>query len=241
MHKLPNIYGFNKTSEAGVNIFSPSIFLKGCDLRCPYCMNSKLLTNKVTPIDIQMAERYIKEEKCDWIMISGGEPTVTPIELLINLIKECQSWGCKVGLSTNGNNPEILENILLLLNYVALDIKCYRADDILMLGSKLRTNHDYLIRVIRSLSKIVENKSSRVDFSYEVRTTLFPLFIDKTAINEIGSLLRSDTNWVLQQFRHSDCMLSQKAYDIKPYSEEEINDFLGMAKKYCNNVWLRYV
>jgi len=240
MSKLPDIYGFNKTSEAGVNVFAPSIFLKGCNLRCPYCINARLVRDKVESVDINKIKQYVAEEKCEWVMISGGEPTMTPINALIALINECKSWGCKVGLSTNGSNPDVLQRLLPLLDYVALDMKCYRVKDYVSLSPEHK-KESYLINLFRSWSKIVENKLSRSNFEYEVRTTLFPPFIDKKAIRELGSALRFDTNWILQQFRHSENMLNKEAYDIEPYTEDEIKKLLEIAKRYCKNARLRYV
>ena len=61
MINLPNIYGFNKTSDAGPDVFAYSIFLGGCNLRCPYCMNSKLVTSleEVSTIEFDIIKKSI--------------------------------------------------------------------------------------------------------------------------------------------------------------------------------------
>jgi len=247
MKKLPNIYGFNKTSEAGHNVFAPSIFLKGCNLRCPYCMNARLVKNeRIAPLNIEEIKQYVLKERCEWIMLSGGEPTVTPVGALIALINELKSWGCMVGMSTNGNMPEILKKVLPLVNYVALDFKCARSEDISQIASESENmipefNKSYGMSLIRSHVQLIEAKLHRKDFDYEVRTTLYPLFIDKKAIEEIGSMLRSDCAWILQQFRHNKNMLSEDAYNVTPYEPEEVDELLKIAKTYCKNVRVRYV
>jgi pyruvate formate lyase activating enzyme len=237
---LPLIYGFNKASEIGPDILAPCIFLKGCNLRCPYCMNAKLVDgSKIELINIEEVKKYVLEEKSQWVLISGGEPTNIDSNSLINLITELKSWGCKIGMATNGNMPDILEVILPLLNYVALDIKC--ADDTMAKEIEMPNSHWYLLRVITTQIKLAGAKLKIKDFDYEVRTTLYPPLIDKKAIHEIGSLLRKDTRWVLQQFRHSEDMLDKKAYDIRPYGEGEVKKLLEIASIYCNDVQLRYV
>ena len=49
--KIPKIYGFNKTSEAGVKVFAPSIFVQGCNFKCPFCFNSKLSKSEMSSKD----------------------------------------------------------------------------------------------------------------------------------------------------------------------------------------------
>jgi pyruvate-formate lyase-activating enzyme len=40
---LPDIVGMNMVAEAGYpNVVCPVIFLSGCNLRCPYCLNSSI-------------------------------------------------------------------------------------------------------------------------------------------------------------------------------------------------------
>ena len=238
MSKLPNIYGFNKTSEVGQDIFAPSIFLGGCNLKCPYCMNARLVKKTgLEIIDIKDIKDYILAEKVNWINISGGEPTLTEIDLLTNLLEEIKSWNCKIGMSSNGSKPYILELIMPYLNYVAMDFKCVRKEDCEEIGGK---NIYYLSNILKSQFIITENRLKRNDFNCEFRTTLFPKFVDKAVINDIGSILRKDDNWVLQQFRHNKNMLDNKCQLVAPYNEEEINKLLDTAKKYCN-VTLKYV
>ena len=64
MKKLPDIKGFNKCSEAGIDTFAPAIFLEGCNLCCPYCMNVNLVKREVENIvDISEVKAYVLESK----------------------------------------------------------------------------------------------------------------------------------------------------------------------------------
>jgi pyruvate formate lyase activating enzyme len=125
MQIYPQIYGFNHFSEAGPDEFSPSVFLGGCNLRCPYCMNSKLVLDCqcLPTINIEQIKAFVTENKCEWMNISGGEITVQPTESLIELLKEIRSWGCKIAISTNGVLTDKIRPIIKYIDYVTMDIK----------------------------------------------------------------------------------------------------------------------
>jgi pyruvate formate lyase activating enzyme len=236
---LPKIYGFNKASEIGVDVFAPSIFLKGCNLRCPYCMNSSLADGTADKeIDLEEVKKFIEEEKSEWLMISGGEPTCTPLFNLQVLIGEIKSWGCKIGMSTNGSNYRALSHIVEYLNYVALDIKASNIKDY----EKISFIENVYEGVLDSRYSLRQNKKYRTNFDYEIRTTLFPPLINENSLAEIGyKIIDKNDKWILQQFRHSQNMLDPACKNIEPYSDERAKGLISIAKQFCNNVSLRYV
>jgi pyruvate formate lyase activating enzyme len=237
---IPKIYGFNECSEAGPNIFCPVLFLHGCNMACPYCMNS-LLAKENEPenidlVSIDRIKKHVEENKSEMVMISGGEPTNSGEISLKNLIGEIASWGCKVGLSTNGTRPRILEKILPDLSYVALDFKgCAETyESIIKYGGKFEN-------VILSKSLLSEYRNKKDDFDYEIRTTLYPPFISDDDLKEIGGIIRKDDTWVLQQFRVTKNMLNPNCDYIDPYDEKEIENLMNIAKEYSDKVLFRYV
>jgi len=235
--KLPVIHAFNKCSEAGFNVFAPAIFISKCNLRCPYCMNSKLVLNQVEEvIDIESIEAYVKENNVDMLMISGGEPTAVPYDKLINLLEKIKSWDCRIGMSTNGLLSNKLKSIIHYLDYIALDMKGDDASYIKAGGSE----QDFTEFII-SKSFLTATRLERKDFKYEVRTTLYPPYINAKVLNDIGGLMHRDDIWVLQQFRHAKDMIDPSCKNIEPYSEKEIEKLAKIAKKYSNNVHVRYV
>lgn len=238
---LPTIYGFNKASEISDNTFAPSIFLKGCNFRCPYCMNAPLANGTITKeVDLEDVKKFVKEEKCEWIMISGGEPTRTTQFKLMVLLGEILSWGCKIGMSTNGSNPTVLSDIIKHLNYVALDIKASNKKDYeTLVGSQYMYPYENM-RSSRYL--LMVSKQYRTDFNYELRTTLYPPLINEKTLAEIGSnFIKKEDKWVLQQFRHSKYMIDPSCKDITPYSDDALKSLIEIAKQFCDNVSLRYV
>ena len=95
---LPPLYGWNKTSEAGEDVFATSVFLGVCNYRCPYCMNSKIVPKKIKipekswePVWEHLAEHDVKI-----VHISGGEPTMTPVPELLALFSKINQSGCYV-------------------------------------------------------------------------------------------------------------------------------------------------
>lgn len=102
---------------------STVIFLKGCNIRCPYCQNYKLLDPDYPTIDVESVLRNIKLNKViDAVVISGGEPTIYGDEL-VEFIQEIKSLGLKVKLDTNGTSPDVLRKVLPLIDFIAMDIK----------------------------------------------------------------------------------------------------------------------
>lgn len=244
---FPPIMGFNATSEAGFDRFASSIFLFGCNLRCPYCMNGRIVVVKpedwekpVKSIPLEVIKERILDAKAQCVMISGGEPTITPIEKLTNLIDEIISWGCRVGMSTNGTRPEIMELILPKLSHIAMDIKS--ADPKLYASLDIKYKEASFDRMLKTKALLAEEVKKRNDFTYEVRTTLYPTYIKEEDMHKIGALLSGEEVWVLQCFRHAKNMLDAKAAEaVKPYTMEEVSAFEEIAKQYAKKVIIRYV
>ena len=103
-----------------------TVFLQGCNFRCPFCHNSDLLGSEgpeTIPVETLLAFLKKRVGLLDAVCITGGEPTLQPaLEELIIKIKEL---GYLVKLDTNGNRPKVLKDLVGkgLIDYVAMDIK----------------------------------------------------------------------------------------------------------------------
>lgn len=103
-----------------------TVFLQGCNWRCPFCHNSELLEG---PADLPIATedflRFLRGRKglLDGVCVSGGEPTLHPG--LPALLREIKAMGYAVKLDTNGSRPQMLKQLVQenLVDYVAMDIK----------------------------------------------------------------------------------------------------------------------
>ena len=108
-----------------------TVFLQGCNFRCPFCHNSELFMGKPQRL-MEDAEFFAFLEKrkglLDGVCVSGGEPTLTPD--LASFLKKIKDMGFSVKLDTNGSNPRILKHLVEegLVDYVAMDVKNSSSD-----------------------------------------------------------------------------------------------------------------
>lgn len=103
-----------------------TVFLHGCNYRCPFCHNSELLEGRGEPLmskDEFLAFLKKRVGLLDGVCISGGEPTLMPD--LKELMADIKALGYAVKLDTNGSRPGVLKELVAagLVDYVAMDIK----------------------------------------------------------------------------------------------------------------------
>lgn len=122
-----NISGFQKTTLLDYpEHLAATIFISGCNFRCPFCHNGGLV--QTVPKHFISEEEifsYLKKRHgiLEGVCISGGEPTLE--KELPQFILKIKNLGLKVKLDTNGYRPDVLAALLKsgLLDYVAMDIK----------------------------------------------------------------------------------------------------------------------
>ena len=103
-----------------------TVFLGGCDFRCPFCHNSELLSG---PMPILMDQEGLleflrkRQGLLDGVCVTGGEPLLRPG--LPGLLDGIKNLGFPVKLDTNGNHPDRLVRLWEqgLVDYVAMDVK----------------------------------------------------------------------------------------------------------------------
>jgi pyruvate formate lyase activating enzyme len=220
--------GIQKTSLVDYpNRVASVLFTPGCNLRCPYCHNWRIVVDPKPPFLNDEAALNILEERTrfvDAVAVTGGEPTIH--KELPRFLKRLKEKGFAVKLDTNGLNPLALEECLPYVDYVALDVKTslgkYRR-----LGAK---NTAELVHTIEIL------KSGKVEC--EFRTTVVPGFISEEDIVEIGELVKGAKNFALQQFVPGDT-LDKTFNSVKPYAMESMVGFVERMKGYAENVTLR--
>ena len=90
-----------------------TVFLQGCNFRCPFCHNSDLLGGSAEAF-MTMEEflDFLKKRKglLDAVCVSGGEPTLQ--KDLPQLLKGIKAQGYSVKLDTNGSRPEVLKALV---------------------------------------------------------------------------------------------------------------------------------
>ncbi len=104
-----------------------TVFLDGCNFRCPYCHNASLVSGNGRAAALPQEEFFAFLEKrkglLDGVCVSGGEPLAQ--ENLEPFFAQIKALGFSVKLDTNGSYPQKLRSLVenSLVDYVAMDIK----------------------------------------------------------------------------------------------------------------------
>lgn len=208
-----------------------TVFLTGCNLRCPYCHNPDLVLTKDNGKYISEKEFFefllSRKGKLDGVCITGGEPTLYPN--LTNLIRRIREMGFLVKLDSNGTVPEILKPLLRekLLDYVAIDIKNAPSQYAETCGA------DVIEYVEKSVALL---KNSNID--YEFRTTVCHPFHSPKCMEEIGRWLRNAKRYYIQPFVDSGNLLGS---GVSVMTKSELETLLNAVKSYIPAAELRGV
>ena len=165
-----------------------TVFLNGCNFRCPFCHNAELLNPGIEPVmTVDGLLAFLKKRRgvLDGVCITGGEPTIHPeLPMLLRSIREL---GFHIKLDTNGYRPKILKAILEqgLVDYVAMDLKNSPTG----YGEAVGIPEPDLSRVGESIRALMD---SGVDF--ELRTTVVKPIHTIESIREMLEWLLSVTN-----------------------------------------------
>lgn len=221
-----------------------AFFLKGCNLRCPYCYNTGLVLNtdahdeNLTSLSALFEHLVKRRRVLDGIAISGGEPLINPATK--EIIKTAKSLGYKIKIDTNGLLPERLEELIsseeTKPDFIAMDIKTspdrYCTE---LLARKVINEKNHMVN---QLKKSIELISAYPSDCREFRTVLVPPLIQADDIKAIASVLPKDASWQFAQFRNEGCI--NPAYnEILPYTDRQINELITIAKSQIPGAALR--
>lgn len=209
-----------------------TVFLAGCNLRCPFCHNAPLVTcgDGVQHISYSELEAFLRRRAglLDGIAVTGGEPTLRPE--LPELLRLIRSYGYQTKLDTNGTRPEVLRSLLDegLVDYVAMDIK----------GSRDRYSEAAgcpvdLDAINESLALLRETEG-RVE--HELRTTLVRGLHTEIDMEDIGRWLCGEKNYFLQNFVDSGTLITPDTEGLTP---AEMQKYLEIVRRYIPTAQLR--
>jgi pyruvate formate lyase activating enzyme len=220
--------GIQKTSLVDFpNRVASVLFTPGCNLRCPYCHNWRIVVDPKPPfLNDEVVFKILEERKrfVDAVVVTGGEPTMH--KELPRFLKRLKEGGFRVKLDTNGLNPRALEECLPYVDYVALDVKT-------SLGKYGRLGPGDTAELVHTIEML---KTGKVEC--EFRTTVVPGLVGEEDLIEIGGLVKGVKTFVLQQFVPDDT-LDKALNSLKPYSRESLAGFAENMKRYAENVVLR--
>ena len=184
-----------------------TVFLGGCNFRCPFCHNSELFMGK--PEKLMEDEEFFAFLKSrrgllDGVCVSGGEPTL--YKTLPDFLAKIKEMGFLVKLDTNGYRPEVLKALVQqgLVDYVAMDVKNSPA----MYAQTVGVEKMELSSIEESLRFLIGG-----ELPYELRTTLVRQLHDAASIQDMGAWLaalvpgRKPKKLFLQSFVDRDTVL----------------------------------
>jgi pyruvate formate lyase activating enzyme len=167
------------------------IFTQGCNFRCPYCHNPQLVYPELfaEPLGFDEVLSFLTKRRglLDGVVLCGGEPTLQ--EGIAEAIGSIRSLGYAVKLDTNGSNPDVLAEILPLIDYVAMDIK-----------APLGSSYDRACGVATDSCDICRSmlliRASGA--LYEFRTTLHPAFMPASDSGRIRELVGEGEKYIVK-------------------------------------------
>jgi len=194
------------------------LFTGACNFNCDYCYNKTLKVAEDKVFDKEILPKLLdRREFVDHVVLSGGEPTID--KNFDYIIDTLYKNGFKIGLHTNGSNPDKVINNIDKIEYLGIDIKTSFDKYDIVAGTKVDVD---------SVKKTIEfvTKSGK---QYEFRTTLFPRDVNENDVLSIAQYLKEigANKYHLQQFYPVN-----GAEDIKSYSEATINEFT----RKCNEI-----
>lgn len=226
-------------------IVAGSFFLKGCNLRCPYCYNTGLVietdqSEKLNTVQELFDHMEKRQGILSGIVISGGEPLINPYTPLI--IKKARELNYKVKLDTNGTLPDELEVFLndkeLRPDFVAMDYKtspARYASTMCPAFSNLFGNTEFFEKKVL---KCIELVSSLPQEAREWRTVMVPGLITKEDLKIMASYLPQDASWQFAQFMNGNCI--DRTYNtLTPYTDDELKELITYAKTFITGAELR--
>ncbi len=209
-----------------------TVFLGGCDLRCPFCHNYELATGKVPPMmEEEELFAFLAKRKglLDGVAVTGGEPCLH--RDLPELLARIRELGFVVKLDTNGTHPDMLREILErgLADYVAMDIKNSPGKYTFTAG--MAAEPDFVSAVRESVRILMESGTD-----YEFRTTVVDELHEVQDFEEIGRWIRGAKRYFLQCFTDRDTV---PYGGLSAPSKAKMEACAAIAKRYIADVQIR--
>lgn len=207
-----------------------TVFLAGCNFRCPFCHNASLVVGsgyEMHTVDEVLS--YLKGRKglIDGVCITGGEPLLrNEIE---NFIADVKELGFSVKLDTNGSIPDKLKSLVRnnLIDYVAMDIKNSLEKYPITSGME---NLD-VASIEESIDFLI---GGALDF--EFRTTVVKELHTEEDILKIAERIKGAKKYYLQNFVDSGDLLSE---NLHAHTKETLAKMRELALPYVESVGIR--
>ncbi len=209
-----------------------TVFLGGCDFRCPFCHNSELLSGPMPVLmDQEGLLEFLRKRQglLDGVCVTGGEPLLRPG--LPGLLDGIKNLGFPVKLDTNGNHPDRLVRLWEqgLVDYVAMDVKNSPErypETVGVPGLDLTPVRD-------SVAWLLEGH-----VEYEFRTTAVRQLHDAASFQAIGRWLQGARRYYIQNFVDRDTVLRA---GLSGFEKAELEAFASLVRPFVERVEVRGV
>lgn len=225
------IHGLNKTTLLDYpQHVAATVFIGGCNFRCPFCHNKDLVLHADTCPIINEDEvlNFLKKRFgiLTGVCVTGGEPTLR--KDLPDFLRKIKDIGYCIKLDTNGTNPHMLRLLFEqnLIDTIAMDIKTCLSDYPRLIGTHIDKD------IIAASASFLMN--SGID--YEFRTTVVKELHTKEAFVEIGKWLHGCKRYFLQSYTENENVIHPGFHS---YTKEELEAFQSVLLEYMTSVSLR--
>lgn len=226
------ICGFNKTTLLDYpGKVASTIFLGGCNFRCPFCQNSVLVLHPEEQPDYAREDilAFLKKRKgiLDGVCISGGEPTLAAD--LEEFLRQIKDLGYLIKLDTNGTRPDVVKHLAesKLIDKVAVDIKA---------------GPDHYSRLAGVSAPAMDKVRETVDFllhgqlDYEFRTTVVKELHTEETFGKSDSGSGAQRNIIS---RHIRTLTESLSLGFESYTLAELQAFQKILKETISLVEIR--
>ena len=188
------------------------LWFSGCNFRCPYCHNPKLIKkNSSSYLNIENIKQFLKKRKnlLDAVVLTGGEVSINHNNgNIIKLLQFIKQNNFLIKLDTNGSNYTFIQDLLnlKLLDYVAIDFKAPQQSFKLATGQNKQSQKFY-DNLINSIILLNTHQQNHKKFKFEIRTTVHSSITTTECLKEIQKTLKNinknNNNWYIQYANNS--------------------------------------
>ena len=226
------ICGYNKTTLLDYpGRVACTVFLGGCNFRCPFCQNGGLVLEPGLQPEYSQEEilAFLKKRRgiLDGVCITGGEPTISGE--LPHFLEKIKDLGYAVKLDTNGTNPEMVRMLVRegLIDMAAMDIKASKERYPILAG----VQEPGIDRICETADYLMHG-----GIAYEFRTTVVRELHSEEDFQKIGEWLKGAEAYYLQAYKDSAGVLRP---GFSSYTFEELDGFRKILQKDIRSVGIR--
>ena len=214
-----NIGGYQKTTLLDYpGKLAATVFIGGCNFRCPFCHNSELFAPEELYDEEELLSIFKKRRGVlEGIAITGGEPTLQAE--LPDFMRKIKELGLLEKLDSNGYRPEVLRSLIEegLVDYIAMDIKNSPEH----YGETAGFEKIDMSRIEESAQLL---KTCGID--HEFRTTVVPELHAEEDFEAIGRWLAGPDKYFLQGYRDSDMVYERRFSQPAPQLMRQIREIV---------------